>query len=154
MRRPDPTLNPDVLRAARERQGLTQHQLARLVGVAGGERISRWELGMSTPRPRMLIRLADVLEVAPAALLTPDHGPADLRRMRVLAGLSAREFARRMHMSVANIQRWEAGRIERIPPAQVLERVAAAMSAEITDVERGFIRSRDLYRQDWGGGRA
>ncbi|WP_425577343.1 helix-turn-helix domain-containing protein [Nocardioides endophyticus] len=47
-------LDPSVLRAAREEAGLTQHELARLVGVAGGERISRWELGASVPRPDFL----------------------------------------------------------------------------------------------------
>jgi transcriptional regulator with XRE-family HTH domain len=47
-------LNPEALRAARVRAGLTQHELARLVGVAGGERVSRWELGTSRPRPEIL----------------------------------------------------------------------------------------------------
>ena len=48
-------MDPGALRAARERAGLTQHQLARLVGVAGGERVSRWELGTSEPRPEINI---------------------------------------------------------------------------------------------------
>ena len=34
-------VDPTALRAARERLGLTQHQLARLVGVAGGDRRGR-----------------------------------------------------------------------------------------------------------------
>ena len=39
-------VDPVALRDARLRMGLTQHELARLI-VAGGERISRWELGSS-----------------------------------------------------------------------------------------------------------
>ncbi len=39
-------IDPSELRAARESAGLTQHELARLVGAAGGERVSRWELGV------------------------------------------------------------------------------------------------------------
>ncbi len=62
-------MDPAALRAARERAGLTQHQLARLVGVAGGERVSRWELGTSEPRPEILVRLAKVLDVAALDLL-------------------------------------------------------------------------------------
>ena len=45
--------------------GLTQHELARLIDVAGGERISRWELGSSAPRPEMLLRLAQALPAPP-----------------------------------------------------------------------------------------
>ena len=40
-------VDPLALRDARLRMGLTQHELARLIDVAGGERISRWELGSS-----------------------------------------------------------------------------------------------------------
>ena len=67
--------------------GLTQHELARLIDVAGGERISRWELGSSAPRPEMLHRLAEVLKVDAADLLEAGR-PADLRRLRTSAGLS------------------------------------------------------------------
>ena len=67
-------IDPSELRVAREKAGLTQHELARLVGAAGGERISRWELGTSVPRPDFLVKLA----VKP-----PQHvelGAADLDR--------------------------------------------------------------------------
>ena len=48
-------IDPSALRTARESAGLTQHELARLVGAAGGERVSRWELGASVPRPDFLV---------------------------------------------------------------------------------------------------
>ena len=72
---------PAALRAARERAGLTQHQLARLVGVAGGERVSRWELGTSEPRPEILVRLAKVLDVEAMDLLDVEAG-VNLRALR------------------------------------------------------------------------
>jgi len=38
-------VDPVAHRDARFRMGLTQHQLARLINAAGGERISRWDRG-------------------------------------------------------------------------------------------------------------
>src|SRR5665647_3888120 len=63
---------PLALRDARIRMGLTQHELARLIDVAGGERISRWELGSSALRPEMLHRLAQALNVDATA---PSYDP-------------------------------------------------------------------------------
>lgn len=146
MPRPDPTPDPNAVRAARVRKGLTQHELARLVGVAGGERVSRWELGTSAPRPEVLVRLASVLQVSPVELLTPDPRPPDLRRLRVLAGLSARQLASRAHLSLANIQRWESGRIERIPAAPTLEPLADVLGTSTEEVEQALACSRARHR--------
>ena len=63
--RVESVVDPAALRDARVRMGLTQHELARLIDVAGGERISRWELGSSAPRPEMLLRLAQALPAPP-----------------------------------------------------------------------------------------
>ncbi len=140
MRRQEPTVDPQALRAARVRQGLTQHELARLVGVAGGERVSRWELGTSAPRTPVLTPLARALGVELGDLLNPDSDGPGLRRMRVLAGLTVRQLADRVHVSVANIQRWEAGRVKRLPPPDVLKQLAAAMDTTVGEVERAFLR--------------
>lgn len=61
-----------ALREASLRMGLTQYEsLARLINVAGGERILRWELGSSAPRPEILHGLAQALDVAAADLSKP-----------------------------------------------------------------------------------
>ena len=140
MRGQEPTVDPQALRAARVRQGLTQHELARLIGVAGGERVSRWELGTSAPRTLVLTRLAAALGVKLGDLLTPDSDDSGLRRMRLLVGLTPRQLADRVHVSVANIQRWEAGRVKRLPPPHVLKQLAAAMNTTVSEVERAFLR--------------
>jgi transcriptional regulator with XRE-family HTH domain len=49
----------DLIRAARERRGLTQQELAHEVGVAR-ETVGNWETGVSTPRNKMG-RLREVL---------------------------------------------------------------------------------------------
>ena len=127
-------VDPVALRDARLRMGLTQHELARLIDVAGGERISRWELGSSAPRPEMLLRLAQALNVDAADLLTAG-APSDLRRLRTSAGLSARTLADRAHMSVPTYIRWESGHTKRIPDRQALKPLAKALNVTVEDVE-------------------
>lgn len=143
MPEPDPHFDSEALRRARTDKGLTQHELARLIGTAGGEHVSRWELGTTVPRPGALRRIAEVLEVNIADLLKPvSHGP-DLCRLRLLAGMSANELARQTHISVSTIRRWEAGRLERIPSEETLGPVAEALGVGVTDVGRALRRARD-----------
>jgi len=134
-------VDPEALRLARLRAGLTQHELARLIDVAGGERISRWELGSSAPRPEILPRLAKALNVGAADLLEAG-GPADLRRLRTSAGLSARTLAARAHMSVPTYIRWESGRTKRLPARQALKPLAKALNVTVEDVESALVTAR------------
>ena len=137
----DAGVDPVALRDARIRMGLTQHELARLIDVAGGERISRWELGSSAPRPEILHRLALALNVGAADLLETG-GPADLRRLRTSAGLSARTLAARVHMSVPTYVRWESGRTKRLPARQALKLLAKALNVTVEDVESAIVTAR------------
>ena len=134
-------VDPAALRDARLRMGLTQHELARLIDVAGGERISRWELGSSSPRPEVLHRLAQALDVGVADLLVAE-GPVDLRRLRTSAGLSARALAVRAHMSVPTYIRWESGRTKRLPARQALKPLAKALNVTVDDVESAIVTAR------------
>ncbi len=136
-----PVVSPDALRRARHRAGLTQHELARIIGVAGGERVSRWELGSSTPRPGLLQRLAEALDVPLRDLLAPAGEPPDLRRLRAAAGLSAREVADRAHMSLPTLKRWEAGGILRMPSRAALCALADALGVNVESLEAALTRS-------------
>lgn len=140
--RPEPVVDPRALREARLAAGLTQHQLARLIGVAGGERISRWELGTSAPRPRMLQRLVDALGVGADSLLTPTDDFPDLRRLRATTGLSARELAERAYMAQPTLVRWESGRFTNIPSTAALEPLAAALGLSVDDVRQGLAHAK------------
>jgi transcriptional regulator with XRE-family HTH domain len=139
-------VDPVALRDARLRMGLTQHELARLIDVAGGERISRWELGSSAPRPEILHRLAQVLNVGVADLLEVG-GPADLRRLRTSAGLSARTLAARAHLSTPTYVRWESGGTKRLPAREALKPLAKALSVTVEDVEFAIVTARANARQ-------
>ena len=133
-----PWLNPEALRAARVRAGLTQHELARLVGVAGGERVSRWELGTSRPRPEILLRVASVLEVRSTDLLGSSGDLLDLRGLRIAAGLSMRDLAVRAHVSKTTLGRWEAGGIDQTPPRAALALLALPLGVTVDEVERAI----------------
>lgn len=58
-----------ALQAAREAHDLTQAELATSLGV-GQQTVSKWETGVTTPRPRALSQLAEQLEVPMTRLLT------------------------------------------------------------------------------------
>jgi transcriptional regulator with XRE-family HTH domain len=120
-------VSPASLRTARERAGLTQHQFARQIGVAGGERVSRWELGASEPRPELLARMANVLKTPAIALLDVDEETPDLRALRYCAGLSVGELADLVHVSKTTYRRWEAGRWERPPSERHIAALAKAL---------------------------
>ena len=139
---PEPLVDAQALRHARVRAGLTQHGLARLIGVAGGERVSRWERGASAPRPEVLHRIAAAVDVPVEDLLVPVQGAPDLRRLRLLAGLSARQVAEQAHLSLPTYARWEAGRIDRMPPTAALEGLAAALSVSVDDATAALTVAR------------
>jgi transcriptional regulator with XRE-family HTH domain len=135
-------VDPRALRAARERAGLTQHQLARLIGVAGGERVSRWERGTSEPRPAILVRLAKVLGVEALDLLDVDVG-ADLRALRFAAGLSPAEVAANAHLSERTYVRWESGRWTRLPDDAQIDALASVLRASRTTLRAALELTRD-----------
>lgn len=121
-------VSPAAIRTAREKAGITQHQLARMVGVAGGERVSRWERGTSEPRPDILVRVARALGCPAVDLLVIRGDEPDLRALRFSAGTSANELAIRLHVSKSTYLRWEAGRGERMPSRQQIRDLAKALN--------------------------
>jgi Predicted transcription factor, homolog of eukaryotic MBF1 len=132
----------EALRDARVNAGLTQHQLANRIGVAGGERVSRWELGTSTPTPAILSKLAKVLGVRIADLLADVDGPADLRLLRLEAGYGSRETARRAHVAAATYIRWEAGAFSRMPADAELTPLARVLGVRLKVLRDALEESR------------
>ncbi|UUW88738.1 helix-turn-helix domain-containing protein [Pimelobacter simplex] len=135
-------LDPSVLRAAREKAGLTQHELARLVGAAGGERISRWELGASVPRPDFLVKLARALDIPTLRLIHMDGEVPDLRALRLKAGLTVPELAAAVNVAVPTYYAWEQGRWTRLPAATQLDSLARALADTIDVVVAAFQEAR------------
>lgn len=136
-------LSPERLRQAREKAGFTQHQLARLIDVAGGERISRWELGMSLPRPDVLRRVAEALGVDVVDLLEVPPGGPGLRELRLAAGLTLTGLAREVLVSTRTVHRWEQGDFQRLPTEATIDLLAQALGATEWTVVSALRASRD-----------
>lgn len=119
-----------------------------MIGVAGGERVSRWELGTSEPRPDILVRLAKTLDLPAIELLDLVGEVPDLRAIRFAAGLSAAEVAARVHVATVTYQRWEAGRWERLPANEdLLRRLARALRVRTGVVRAALEQSRRLAQE-------
>ena len=140
-------VDPSALRAAREDAGLTQHELARLVGAAGGERVSRWELGTSVPRPDFLVKLAHVLGIPVIGLLHTDGETLDLRALRLQAGLNVSDLAARANVASKTYYDWEVGRWTRLPAPATLEVLAGALGEPVDVIASAFQEVQRLRRR-------
>lgn len=143
-------LDAKALRLARERAGLTQSDLARMIGVVGGERVSRWELGRSQPRPDLLKRMALELGIRPRQLVKPASAVPDLRALRLAAGLDAYEVVRAIHLSLPTYRKWEQGRWRKIPTVATMNALAKTLKSSPAEVERAFQASREQFRERQG----
>lgn len=105
------------LRAARERAGLTQAELAEAVGDVTANAIARWERNERTPgNPEQLVRVAEILHTTVETLV----GRAPAERDEVfLEGLQA--AARRLRELATELDAGVAG----APPARVLPPIPA-----------------------------
>jgi transcriptional regulator with XRE-family HTH domain len=65
---------PTRLREARLEAGLTQQELADLLGVAQ-QHVARWETGKNEPRASMAVRLSEALGTTANALWPADETP-------------------------------------------------------------------------------
>lgn len=143
-------LDPSELRAAREKAGLTQHELARVVGAAGGERISRWELGTSVPRPDFVVKVAKALDIPTLRLIHLDGEVPDLRALRLQAGLTASELAAAVQVAVPTYYAWEQGRWTRLPAPDSLDALARACGESVEAVVVAFHEAQRLRRRRKG----
>lgn len=129
------SVDPAALRAARQKAGLTQGQVARALGLAGGEAVSVWERGAFEPKTAaQLHRLAEVIGVPVAELLRRDGGKMDLRYLRLVAGLESADVADQLHVALSTYRRWERGAWTRTPSD-----AAIATLAKLFRVSRGVV---------------
>jgi len=57
--------NPKAMLRARDRMGMSQHDLARAVGVSQ-QAVGKWEHGVCAPRTSVLLRVCKALNLDPA----------------------------------------------------------------------------------------
>jgi len=137
------TVDANALRAARQRKGLSQSQLARTLGLPGDKSISMWEREEYEPRHAyQLHQLAEVLDVPVASLLYRDQGKSDLRYLRLVAGLDSTEVAERLHVSLATYRRWERGAWTRMPSDATIAGLAEAFRVGAGTVAAALTHTR------------
>jgi transcriptional regulator with XRE-family HTH domain len=136
-----PEIDGVALRAAREKAGLTQHELARVVGVVGGERVAMWERGRSRPRsPRILHAVAAAVGVPARSLLVPPEDGPTLRWLRFAAGLGVDQVADAARVSISSLKRWEAGSSRRALPPETVQVLAAVLGVRPGEVSAALRR--------------
>lgn len=119
-----------ALRAARVRGGLTQEELARLVGVRDIGRISVWERGIDQPGPAVIPRLAQALGVDPSELF--DSSEESLEVMRRAAGLTLMALGERTGLGYKRVRRIERGLTS--PAPDDIDRLASTLGVTQTRV--------------------
>lgn len=107
---------PKALRAVRLAKGYSRGQLAALVRVSSSS-VKAWEIDLRTPRPALIPRLADVLDVPISTLTGEVWSPGrvlSLRELRLARGLRKEEAAQMLGVDRRLLTRVEDGRL--LPP--------------------------------------
>lgn len=104
--------SPVALRRNMQRTGYTAEEVADEIGLSR-QSVSAWLVGRTTPSPKSLSRLAQLLGVTPADL-TPGIPPdsASLQDMRTRAGLSQSAVAQKLGLLQSLLSDIERGRRE------------------------------------------
>lgn len=125
-----------VLKEARLRAGMTQHDLAIKVGLraGGSSKISMYESGRTQPHtPSRLSSLADAVGLDIRDLLVMPAGGPGLRWLRFAAGLEPADLAAAAGVTPATIRRWESQAL--VEPSQVnLEALASVLDVPADEV--------------------
>ena len=124
----------DALHRARSARGLTQSQLARIIDVSGGERVSECERGVRAPAVRLIPAVAAALGVTPLEFLALPNG-VDLKALRLASGKTSREIAEQTQVSSATYLRWESGRSRATPDPAVRRSPAKALGIRLPGLE-------------------
>jgi transcriptional regulator with XRE-family HTH domain len=135
--------DPAALRAARRSRGLTQADLANLVGVQRTYAV-QWERpsdhpGATPPTPQTLAALAEALGVHPRELTTIRARDATLADLRAWAGLTQAELARSVGVSPSALGMIERG--ERRPTRELVDALAEVLHEDAAFVRRACSRS-------------
>ncbi|MYB38662.1 MAG: helix-turn-helix transcriptional regulator [Gammaproteobacteria bacterium] len=136
-------LDPQALKAARQRRGMTQEQLAQRIECTK-DTVSRWERGVAKVRPRFRNRLCDALSVA-WSKLSKAPAESDEARDRLFGRVPIRASIRTHGRTALKLVALRYG----IPEHQVLElapllffvlaeRSLMARSQRLSEIESAF----------------
>ena len=111
------------VKGLRERLGLSQNELARLLDMAVSA-VARWEQGVRKPSPDAIGKMERLAQKGPPEeLKRPALAPDRLRSLRAQLGLSQQALAERLGVSVQSIHRWETGKA--VPKRSAIKKIEA-----------------------------
>jgi len=119
---------------ARSARGLPQSQLAQIIDVSGGERVSECERGVRAPAVRLIPAVAAALGVTPLEFLALPNG-VDLKALRLASGKTSTEIAQQTQVSSATYLRWDSGRSRATPDPAVRRSLAKALGIRLPGLE-------------------
>ena len=129
------------LAAGRVAAGLTQERLAQLLHTEQ-TRISEWERGVMTPRPNLIPKMATAVGLDALEFLASDPAMPTLEDMRLAAGLTMRDIAAEVGISLKRYRLIEIGATRRDPPPQVVEDLARIFAVPAVTVRRAVDAAR------------
>ena len=129
------------LAAGRVAAGLTQERLAQLLQTEQ-TRISEWERGVMTPRPNLIPKMAAAVGLDALEFLASDPAMPTLEDMRLAAGLTMRDIAAEVGISLKRYRLIEIGATRRDPPPQVVEDLARIFAVPAVTVRRAVDAAR------------
>jgi transcriptional regulator with XRE-family HTH domain len=124
---------PEVLRALRERAGLSTVQLSRISGIPRQE-LESYESGRE-PGPDRIARLAAIFKVAPLDFVNQDVIGHGLRSLRMSAGLRQADMIVRAGLSPSQLTYLESGKRWRLDDG-LAERLARVLGVSARAVRR------------------
>ena len=129
------------LAAGRVAAGLTQQRLAQRLQTEQ-TRISEWERGVMIPRPNLIPKLAAAIGLDALEFLAADPAMPALEDMRLAAGLTMRDIASQVGISLKRYRLIEIGATRRDPPPQVVEDLARIFAVPVVTVRRAVDAAR------------
>lgn len=151
--------------SARKKQGLTQAELASMVGIKEPS-VTQWETGKTSLSGNSLLKVAKALKVTPDFILYGEHSPQSesegqhkrerIRQRREELKLTQQQLAEAAGVSYQAVQQWESGASS--PRGHRLDALATALQCSKVWLEFGEatavgeqIRGLMLER-DWSEG--
>jgi len=131
-----PAMSADDVKALRQKIGLTQAELAQLLGVSTAA-VTSWESGRTSPARDKRRGLAEIRQLSRSEVLARlgrseelatveakgGISPEEIRALRKQAGLSQAQLAARLGVSVNSVSNWETGNTA--PRRRSLEKLLA-----------------------------
>lgn len=135
---PPPAFNGERLRHAREEKGWSRGKLASILDCSVTS-IAGWERSVHMPKPDMLRKLADTLDLALMDLLRAPRAQWGLVEHRLMLGQDQDAMAKAINVSRPRFSSFEMGYVE--PSEEQYEQLAFHYGTTAGELRDGWVRN-------------